>query len=106
MVKWIDIHQKLDTGTKWYELREPFYAWLARNAVPYYESPSATSGNPRFAKVRYEDFTKCVLPVMGRKAKKLKRSYNFVDDDFDYPDMSSCPSTDIENSEPEDISYA
>ena len=89
---------------EWFKLSEPFYCWLAHNAVPYHESPTATSGNDRFARVKYEDFSKCVLPVVGRKAAKRQKTHDFNDSDFDYPDDSSCPSTDIEDTDIEVVS--
>ena len=102
VVKWVEMDQQLKKGKRWYELSHAFYAWLARNAVPYHESPTSRSGCNKFAKVKYEDFTQCAMPVIGRKeAKRLKTSYDFKDDDFTYPDESSCPSTDFEDSGPE-----
>ena len=96
VIKWLEVAEDLRKGKPWHELSSPFYAWLACNAVPYHDSPEATSGCKRFAKVRYEDFAKCVLSVTGRKRKKAK-TFNFKESDFTYPDGSSCPSTDIED---------
>ena len=55
----------------WYELSPAFYAWLAHNAVPY-DSLKATSSCDKFAKVRYEDFARCIMSVTGRKVKRVK----------------------------------
>ena len=79
----------------WYELSPAFY-----NAVPY-DSPKATSGCDKFTKVRYEDFARCIMSVTGRKVKRVKASFHFDDSDFTYPDESSCPSTNLEDSEAE-----
>ena len=86
----------MQKGKPWHELSPPFYAWLACNAVPYNNSSENASGCSRFAKVKYDDFEKCVLSVTGRKSKKAK-TFNFNDTDFTYPDACSCPSTDDED---------
>ena len=100
VIKWIEVDEKLRMKKAWHELSPAFYAWLAHNAVPY-DSPKATSGCDKFAKVRYEDFARCITSVTGRNVKRVKASFHFDDNDFTYPDESSCPSTNLEDSEAE-----